>query len=137
MPEEMKVRWTWLKIMYVYTLIGAGGFGLGYLLMPGVMIKMMGFPAQDPITFGVAGSVFCAFALLSVLGLRSPLKFAPVLLLQLFYKLIWFIAVVVPLLISNQFPGYAGIMAVIFATYIIGDLIAIPFPIVFAKEGGH
>jgi hypothetical protein len=98
---------------------------------------MMGFPAQDPVIFGVAGSVFCAFAVLSVLGLRSPLKFAPVLVLQLSYKLIWFIAVVLPLLVSGQFPGYATIMAVIFATYIIGDLIAIPFPVVFAKEAGH
>ncbi len=133
----MKVRWTWLKIMYAYTLVGAGGFGLGMLLMPGLVMKMMGFPAQDPVTFGIAGSVFLAFAVLSVLGLRSPLKFAPVLLLQLSYKLIWVIAVVVPLLISQQFPGYACILALIFVTYIIGDLIAIPFPIVFSKEAGH
>ena len=133
----MKVRWTWLKIMYAYTLIGAGGFGIGMLLMPGLMIKMMGFPAQDPITFGIAGSVFLAFALVSVLGLRSPLKFVPVLLLSLSYKLIWFIAVVVPLLISQQFPGYASLLAVIFMTYIVGDLIAIPFPIVFAQATGN
>lgn len=133
----MKIRFVWLKIMYAYTLIGAGGFGLGILLMPVLMTKMMGFPAQDPITLGIPGSVFCAFALLSVLGLRSPLKFAPVLLLQLFYKLIWFIAVIVPLVISQQFPGYAVVLAVIFMTYIIGDLIAIPFPIVFAKEAGQ
>jgi hypothetical protein len=137
MPEEMKVRWTWLKIMYAYTLIGAGGFGLGMLLMPGLMIKMMGFPAQDPITFGIAGSVFLAFALVSVIGLRSPLKFAPVLLLSLSYKLIWFIAVVVPLLISQKFPGYASLLAVIFMTYIVGDLIAIPFPIVFTQATGN
>jgi hypothetical protein len=137
MPEEMKVRWTWLKIMYAYTLIGAGGFGLGMLLMPGLMIKMMGFPAQDPITFGIAGSVFLAFALVSVLGLRSPLKFAPVLLLSLSYKLIWFIAVVVLLLISQKFPGYASLLAVIFMTYIVGDLIAIPFPIVFTQATGN
>jgi hypothetical protein len=107
------------------------------LLMPGLMIKMMGFPPQDPITFGIAGSVFLAFALVSVLGLRSPLKFAPVLLLSLSYKLIWFIAVVIPLLISQQFPGYASLLAVIFMTYIVGDLIAIPFPIVFAQATGN
>lgn len=71
MPEAVKIRFVWLKIMYAYTLIGAGGFGLGILLMPGLMTKMMGVPAQDPITLGIAGSVFCAFALLSVLGLRS------------------------------------------------------------------
>jgi hypothetical protein len=31
-------------------------------------------------------------------------------------------------------PSYAVIYVVIFATYIIGDLIAIPFPYVFGKE---
>jgi hypothetical protein len=72
-----------------------------------------------------------------VLGLRSPLKFAPVLLLSLSYKLIWFIAVVVLLLISQKFPGYASLLAVIFMTYILGDLIAIPFPVVFAQETGN
>jgi hypothetical protein len=137
MPEEKKIRWTWLKIMYAYTLVGAGGFGLGILLMPKLMVQMMGFPDQDPVTFGIAGSVFCAFALLSVLGLRSPLKFAPVLLLSLSYKTIWFIAVVIPLLVSQRFPPYAGILAFIFVTYIVGDLIAIPFHSVFAQEGGH
>jgi hypothetical protein len=30
---------------------------------------------------------------------------------------------------------YAIFYKVVFATYIIGDLIAIPFPYVFAKEG--
>lgn len=137
MPEAVKIRFVWLKIMYAYTLIGAGGFGLGILLMPDLMIKMMGFPAQDPITLGIAGSVFCGFAVLAVLGLRSPLRFAPVLLLQLCYKLIWCSAVMIPLVIKQQFPGYAVMLAVIFMTYIIGDLIAIPFPVVFARDAGQ
>lgn len=139
MAEEVKttIRWTWLKIMYVYTLVVSGAMGLGYLLAPGTMIKMMGMPAQDSVTFGLAGSFFFAFALGSVLGLRSPLKFAPLLLLEVFYKAIWFIAVAIPLAVGNKFPEYAVPMAVILATFIIGDLIAIPFPIVFAKETGH
>jgi hypothetical protein len=69
-----------------------------------------------------------------MLGLRSPLKFVPVLLLQQSYKVVWFIGVILPLLIVGKFPTYAILHVVIFATYIIGDLIAIPFPYVFAKE---
>jgi hypothetical protein len=137
MPEEVKIRWTWLKIMYAYTLIVAGAIGLGYILVPGIMIKTMGLPAQDPITFGLAGSVFLAFALVSILGLRSPLKFAPLLLLELSYKLIWYIGVAIPLIALHQFPGYAVMMAVVLATFIIGDLVAIPFRVIFAKEAGH
>jgi hypothetical protein len=75
-----------------------------------------------------------AFGLLSILGLRSPLKFVPVLLIQLCYKSIWFIGVVLPLLVTGHFPSYAIPTVIIFATYIVGDLIAIPFSYAFAKE---
>ena len=134
MPEDMNVRRGWLKGMYIYTIIGAGGFGLGVLAMPSVMQTIFGWPDQDPIVLGVSGSVYFAFALLSILGLRSPLKFAPLLLLQLSYKVVWFIGVIIPLLIAGAFPTYAILLVVIFATYIVGDLIAIPFPYVFAGE---
>ena len=134
MPEAMNVRWGWLKGMYIYTIIGAGGFGLGILVVPSVMRSVFGWPDQDPIVFGVTGSVYLSFALLSILGLRSPLKFAPVLLLQLSYKVVWFVGVIIPLLIAGAFPAYSVLFVVIFATYIVGDLIAIPFPHVFARE---
>jgi hypothetical protein len=134
MSKELKVRWGWLKGMYIYTIIGAGGVGLGILVMPDGMRSMFGFPSQDPIAFGVLGSAFVAFGLLSILGLRSPLKFAPILLLQLCYKVVWFIGVILPILFAGKFPNYALIYVVIFATYIIGDLIAIPFSYVFAKQ---
>ena len=86
MTEGLKVRWGWLKLMYIYTIVGAGGFGLGIIVIPNVMRSIFGWPSQDPIVFGVSGSVYLAFALLSILGLRSPLKFSPILLLQLCYK---------------------------------------------------
>jgi len=91
-------------------------------------------PSQDPIVFGVFGSVYLSFALLSILGLRSPLKFSPVLLLQLSYKVIWFIGVVLPLLATGNLPSYALVYVVIFASYIVGDVIAIPFSYIFARE---
>ena len=134
MSKDINARWGWLKGMYIYTIIGAGGFGLGIIIMPDVMRSIFGWPSQDPIVFGVTGSVYLSFALLSVLGLRSPLKFAPVLLLQLSYKLVWLIGVILPILFGGKFPTYGILYVVIFATYIIGDLIAIPFPYVFAKQ---
>jgi hypothetical protein len=135
MTRDYNIRWTWLRIMYIYTIVGAGGFGLGILLFPDVLKSLLGWPTQDPIVLGIFGSVGVAFGLLSILGLRSPLKFVPILLLELCYKTIWFVAVILPLLITGQCPLYAIFYKVVFATYIIGDLIAIPFPYVFAKEG--
>jgi hypothetical protein len=134
MSQDNTVRWGWLKGMYIYTIICAGGFGLGIIIMPDVMRSMFGWPGQDPIVLGVAGSVNLSFALLSILGLRSPLKFTPVLLLELSYKVIWFIGVILPILVQAKFPSYALLYVVIFATFIIGDAIAIPFSYVFAKQ---
>jgi hypothetical protein len=134
MSQGKSVRWGWLKGMYIYTIICAGGFGLGIIMMPDVMRSMFGWPGQDPIVLGVTGSVNLSFALLSILGLRSPLKFTPVLLLELSYKVIWFVGVILPILVAAKFPSYALLYVVIFATFIIGDAIAIPFSYVFAKQ---
>jgi len=40
-------------------------------------------------------------------------------------------------LIAGQFPNYAIPMALLFATFIVGDLMAIPFPYIFAKQPGQ
>ena len=98
------------------------------------MRSVFGWPSQDSIVYGVTGSVYVSFAFLSILGLRSTLKFAPVLVLQLSYKMVWFIGVVLPLLVLGKFPIYGILYVVIFATFIIGDIIAIPFSYVFAKQ---
>jgi hypothetical protein len=68
------------------------------------------------------------------LGLRSPLKYSPVLLLQLCYKVVWFIGVIIPLMLTGRFQSYMVLYALIYATYIIGDLVAIPFQYVFSKQ---
>jgi hypothetical protein len=135
MEKNINVRWGWLKFMYIYTIVGAGGFGLGIIAIPDVMRSIFGWPNSDQIiAFGVTGSVYFSFALLSILGLRSPLKFVPLLLLQLTYKVVWFVGVILPILIVGKFPTYALLFAAIYVTYIIGDLVAIPFSYVFAKQ---
>ncbi len=137
MSKDIKIRLGWLRGMYIYTIVGAGLFGLGMIVIPEVIKTMFTWPVKEPIAFGIVGSVYVAFGLSSILGLRSPLKFVPVLLMQLCYKSIWFIGVVLPLLITAHFPSYAIPTVIIFATYIIGDLIAIPFSYVFAKESNQ
>ena len=132
MTDDIKIRWTWLNGMYTYTIIGAGGFGLGIILFPDFIAAALGLPEQDPITYGVTGSVYLAFAVLSAFGLKAPLKFVPVLMLQLCYKSIWLVGVIVPMVVMGKLPGYGILYVVIYASYIIGDLIAIPFKHVFS-----
>ena len=109
-------------------------YGLGMIIVPEVIKSVFSWPVKEPIVFGIVSSVYVAFGLLSILGLRSPLKSVPVLLMQLCYKSIWFMGIVFSLIITAQFPGYAVPIVIIFATYIIGDLIAVPFSYVFAKQ---
>jgi hypothetical protein len=134
MTKDTKIRWGWIKGMYIYTIVVAGLFGLGIIVVPEMIKSKFTWPVEEPLAFGIIGSVYMAFGLLSILGLRSPLKFTPILLLQLCYKTIWFIGVVLPLWITGHFPSYAIPTVIIFATFIVGDLIAIPFSYVFAKE---
>jgi len=132
--EDIRVRWGWLRFMYAYTIVGAGCLGLGLILAPHVVASALKWPEQDPVVLGVMASVYVAFGALSALGLRAPLKFAPILCLQLCYKSIWFVGVVAPLLVTGELPPHAPVFMAIFASYIIGDLIAIPFPYVFARQ---
>jgi hypothetical protein len=134
MSKELNVRWGWLKGMYIYTFVVAGFLGVGIIVMPEMIKTKFPWPVEEPTAFGIVGSIYVAFGLLSILGLRSPLKFVPVLLMQLCYKSVWFIGVLIPLFVTGRFPSYAIPMVIIFATFIIGDLIAIPFAYVFAKQ---
>ena len=134
MERDTTIRWRWLRGMYIYTIIGAGALGLGMIIMPEVIKLMFGWPVEEPIAFGIIGSVYLAFGLLSILGLFSPLKFVPVLLLQICYKTLWFLGVFLPLAISGQYPDYGMLTVIIFASYVVGDLIAIPFPYVFGHK---
>jgi hypothetical protein len=133
MAKESKIRWGWLKFMYIYTIVVAGAFGLAILFDPNVMTKVFGWPTEEPITLGIAGSVYLAFAIMAIFGLREPLKFALILVLQLGYKSIWFVGVVLPLVIAGRLPSYALLAVGIFAVFVVGDLIAIPFRVVFGK----
>ncbi len=131
MSGQGTVRWGWLKFMYLFTFLVAGGTGLAMVLLPDMVRSAFGLPPGDPITFGVVGSVYLSFGLVSLLGLRAPLKFVPILLLQLTYKVLWWLGVILPLLVTGSLPAYAIPTVVIFTVFIVGDLIAIPFSLVF------
>ena len=134
MSKDINVRWGWLKFMYIFTIVVPGGFGLGVIFIPNVITFMYRMPKQDPIILGIVGGVYVAFGILAILGLRSPLNFAPILLLQLCYKVVWLVGIILPLLFVESFPTYGIPFIVIFAIFVIRDLIAIPFPYVFAKQ---
>jgi hypothetical protein len=134
MEKTTEIRWGLLRFVYAYTVIGAGGFGLAILVAPGLVRSLFRMPEQDPYVFGIAGSIWLAFGLLSVLGLRSPLRFLPVLLLQFCYKSLWLIGVVLPLMLRGGQPLYGFLFTAVMVSYVALDLVAIPFPYLFSRE---
>jgi hypothetical protein len=133
MADEVNVRWGWLRFMYVITMISAGTVGIGMLFTP-ELVKAVFQTSCDASPYGMIGGTFLAFGLLSILGLRAPLKFTPVLLLQLTYGLAWIGAVLLPLVVAGKFPASHIPIAVIFVVIVLGDLIAIPFRYVFSAQ---
>ncbi len=121
------VRTAWLKVLYWYTILGAGLVGLCVLLVPATFAKALGMPGQDPFILGVAGGVWLASGIVSIWGLGSPLAFAPIFLLQLGYKTLWLLCVFLPQAVRGALPLYSWVLAVIFVSYVVLDLIAIPF----------
>ena len=47
MENGFTIRWGWLRAMYIYTLVGAGGLGFGLIVFPAATKAMMGFPAEE------------------------------------------------------------------------------------------
>ena len=132
--EEIKYHPNWLRFMYAYTIVVAGAIGLLFLIIPSTMLSILGVPTQEPIVAGALYSVFLAFSIVSIFGLRSPLKFAPVLLPQFTYKVIWFISVIAPKAVSGGLPPFAITMSILWAPWVIGGLIALPWKYLFAKS---
>jgi hypothetical protein len=133
MSEVKGVRWVWLRVMYIWSIVIAGIFGLGMIFAPNAMQSTFD-ELCDPVIYGIAGSMFLAVALISILGLRAPLKFVPVLFFELVYKVIWFVGVALPLVIAGEFSADDILTVAIFALTIIGDAIAIPFSHLFARQ---
>ena len=57
---------------------------------------------------GVVACLLTAMSLLAFLGLRYPVKMLPILLFEVAWKLIWFAAVALPLVLSDNLDAAAG-----------------------------
>jgi hypothetical protein len=124
----------WMRFMYAITLVAAGGTGVAILLAPEVLTDLLGWPFPEPLFPGAYAGCLVAFGILSVLGLRSPVKFVPVLFFQLCYKVTWVALVFLPLWMRGELPSYYGLVTMFMVVAIIGDLVALPFAYLFKKS---
>jgi hypothetical protein len=86
--------------------------------------------AWEPVN-AVAWCVWTAFATLAGLGIFRPLKMLPILLLEIFYKVMWLILVAYPLWSKNQLAGSPAEAMTLVFLWVILPIVAVPWGYVF------
>jgi hypothetical protein len=132
-PEKVSFHPNWLRVMFAVNIFLTGGLALLLIVAPNTAATLFSSPAQEPLFSGYASSYMLGIAIFSIAGLRSPLKFSPLLFLQAIVKIIWFIAILVPVMAAGPLSTYGIGLAVMFIPYIIGDLIVTPYRYIFKK----
>lgn len=70
----------------------------------------------------VAASLWTAFGIVAIFGVFFPLRFVPILLMQVTYKIIWLAWIMVGV---DKIPSHAVTFIVIFVIFVVGDIIAL------------
>lgn len=79
----------------------------------------------------MAWSIWAAFSTLALLGIVRTVEMIPILLLEIFYKVLWLILVAYPLWQSNELVG-SGIEETAFAfSLVVLPILAVPWGYVF------
>jgi hypothetical protein len=79
----------------------------------------------------MAWCVWTAFATLAVLGIFRPLKMLPILLLEIFYKVLWLIIVAFPLWSKGALVGSPAEGTTFAFLWVILPIVAVPWGYVF------
>ncbi len=123
----------WLRVMFGINVFVTGALAILLIAAPNTAASLFSAPAQEPLFSGYASSYMLGIAAFSILGLWSPLRFSPLLILQAIVKIIWFMAILIPALASAPFSTFGIELAVMFIPFIIGDLVATPYKYIFKK----
>jgi hypothetical protein len=84
----------------------------------------------DPMD-AVAWCVWTAFATLAGLGIVRPLKMLPILLLEIFYKVLWLIVVAYPLWSTDTLAGSAAESVTAAFLWVVLPIVAVPWGYAF------
>ena len=136
---QPEIRYGWIKLLYGCTAFLGITVGTTMLIGPDeIARKVVGFPfmlpPQDPIIYGAVAGIWTTVGCMSLLGLRAPLKFLPIFLLQLVYKSFWFAFIFTPLMMRGEFPDYGWASVIGNAIWMALDLKAIPWRYLFSTE---
>lgn len=137
LDQEKKMAETsfWgLRLMFGVAVLGAGSIGLIVLLAPALAERYI-FAGSTAVTpyLRILGALWLALGAVAVLGLTAPLKFSPILLVQLVYKAAWLLVAAYPaLLAGNREPGLL-FMTALFTAWVAALIFVVPFSYLLAR----
>ncbi|MDM5177434.1 hypothetical protein F2P44_16395 [Massilia sp. CCM 8695] len=99
MNDMSTLRLSLLRAMYLLLVVG-----LGLTMWPTIIAP----PAVTANAGSVVRSLLGALCLLSLLGLRYPLRMLPLLLFELAWKIIWVVAFALPMWMGPGLDAYAA-----------------------------
>lgn len=124
-----------LVFQYWFTILAAIPLGVAIIFFPEFTKRLFNFKEQDRIVFGISGSVYFAFGTLSILGLKDPLKWSPILLLQFLYKMTWLLAVIALMAVRGELEfEHAAWLLAGYIAMVAGDIWAMPWGYLLGKH---
>ena len=128
-----------LQAVYLVLVVYVGILAIYLLVDPKSALSFVGFPSSGvpypaSLIAGVAYSQWLAIALLSVLGLRSPFKYSPVLLLVVTYKTVWMLALALPRAISGNLISWGTTTAIEWLILVVIAVLVMPWKYIFEKS---
>ena len=93
------LRLSLLRAMYLLMSVG-----LFITIWPAILLPTERLANANSVVFSLLGSL----GVISLLGLRYPLKMLPILLFELLWKTVWIVAYAVPLCLGKGLDAYAS-----------------------------
>ena len=106
-----------LRLLFLLMLIFLGRDSWTYILT---------FKGSWNPTDAMVWCVWASYSVLAILGILHPLKMIPIILLEIFYKVLWLIIVAYPLWRSNQLIGSSAEGMTIAFLWVALPIIALP-----------
>ncbi|GAB5520575.1 MAG: hypothetical protein RhofKO_28260 [Rhodothermales bacterium] len=123
---------TILRFIYAANIVVAGAVGISSLFTPERAVNSVfeGLASPD-MPIRVVGALWTTIAILSALGLVWPVRFSPVLLLQLVYKGGWLLVVALPVVMQGSLKGLPMGITSFFLMWVLVLLFALPYRALF------
>jgi hypothetical protein len=113
-----------LRLMFTLMVLFLGKSSWGYILT---------FKGQWNPASAMSWCVWAAYSVLAILGIIHPLRMLPIVMLEIFYKVLWLFIVAYPLWSSNHLIGSPAESMTNAFIWVILPIISMPWRYFFKK----